>query len=92
MPQELSQNAERNARGKNEGEMQLLQELFPPETLEWMAVRFVQLSPLMLLFGFLGNLLDKDNERFRKEEREKQRREKLSKYYGGKKNGKGGGS
>jgi hypothetical protein len=92
MPQELSQNAERNALERNEKEMQLLQELFPPETLEWMAFRFVQLSPVMVLFGFLGHLLDKDDKRFREKEKESQRREKLSKYYGGKKNGKRGGS
>ena len=62
--------------------MELLNELFPPETLRWMAYRFVQLIPIMLLFGFLGHLLDKDNERFRKEEEERERKEKLDRIYG----------
>ena len=62
--------------------MELLNELFPPETLRWMAYRFVQLIPIMLLFGFLGHLLDKDNERFRKEEEERERKERLDRIYG----------
>tara|TARA_B100000989_G_scaffold273026_1_gene230859 strand:+ start:523 stop:708 length:186 start_codon:yes stop_codon:yes gene_type:complete len=61
--------------------MQLLSELFPPETLEFMVVRTIQLIPFMVLFGFLGHLLDKDNERFRKEEKEKERKERLKDFF-----------
>ena len=60
--------------------MQLLSELFPPETLEFMVVRTIQLIPFMVLFGFLGHLLDKDNERFRKEKEEKERKERLKDF------------
>ena len=62
--------------------MELLNELFP---LEWMAIRFIQLTPLMLVFGFLGHTLDMDNKRFKDKEKEKDKKEKLRKYYGQKK-------
>ncbi len=65
--------------------MELLSELFPKETLQFMVVRTIQLIPLMVLFGFLGHLLDKDNKRWRRKENEKKRKERLKKYYGSKK-------
>ena len=46
-----------------------------------MVVRTIQLIPFMVLFGFLGHLLDKDNERFRKEEKEKERKERLKDFF-----------
>lgn len=61
--------------------MELLNELFPPETLQFMVVRTLQLIPFMVLFGFLGHLLDKDNERFRKEEEERERKKRLKDYF-----------
>ena len=65
--------------------MELLSELFPKETLQFMVVRTIQLIPFMVLFGFLGHLLDKDNERWHREEEEKKRKERLKKYYGSEK-------
>ena len=54
------------------------------ETLHWMLVRFVQLIPVMVIFGFLGHLLDKDNARFAKKQEKlekKKRKENLKKYF-----------
>ncbi len=64
--------------------MELLSELFPPETLHWMGVRIIQLIPLMIFFGLIGHLLDRDNARFaekQKKEEEKKKKENLKKYF-----------
>ena len=64
--------------------MELLNELFPQEGLLGAFYRFVHLIPVMILFGFLGHLLDLDNKRFREEEEKKEeerRKDEIKKYF-----------
>ena len=64
--------------------MELLSQLFPQEVLMGAFYRFFHLIPFMVLFGFLGHLLDLDNQRFREEEENKKKqkqKDEIAKYF-----------